>query len=398
MEGASPPATEEENAPIRVLIVINRLTELGGAEGSTALIIDGLQGDSIRFVVVTLHELALSGRERLESRGVVFRQSGSGLISQVRTVATAVREFAPDLIHATLFDADLVSCIVGFSLRVPVLRSIVNTPYEGEAARSARSGRRLDAVRRLDGFLGRHATARFHSISKAAEASAVRSLGIDPAKVVVVPRGRDPEVLGDNTAERRSRVRGRLGLSEDVPVLINVARQDPQKGQLVLLDALARLLSTQSDAVLVVAGRVGPETPRLEAMVQKLGLANQVRFLGVRDDVPDLLCAADVFVFSSLWEGLGGAVLEAMALGVPVVSFAVPAVAEALGGTGVLVPIGDANALGGAVGDLLSDASRRAELSRASRERFDACYTNAVYLAGMTTLYRTTVALAGRHK
>ena len=380
MNGPSPPA-------VRVLLVINRLTELGGAEGSTALIVDGLAGRGVEFVVVTLHDLDLTSRDRLEARGVRFVESGPGFPAQLRCVLREIRRQRPDIIHSTLFDADVVACIAGLLAGVPVVRSIVSTQYGSEAAGAARSRARLEVARLVDRALARYATFRFHAISRAAADAAERALGIVDDHVVLVPRGRDLAALGERTPERCRRVRAELDLADDVPVLINVARHDAQKGQVLLLEAFARVVTGHPNAVLLVAGREGPCTPDLRAAIDRLGLGARVRLLGVRSDVADLLCAADVFVFSSLWEGLGGAVLEAMAMEVPVVTFDVPAVAEALDGTGVLVPIRDTAALATAIDALLADPDRRNDLARRARRSFDARFTITVYLEGMKDLY-----------
>jgi glycosyltransferase involved in cell wall biosynthesis len=383
----SAPPDDEQEGPLRILLVINRFTTLGGAEGSTVLIVDGLQSDAMRFGVVTLHGLDLVNQAALEARGVEFRESGPGFLSQLGTVVAAVREFRPDLIHATLFDAEVVACIAGVVCGVPVIRSVVNTPYGAEAAATARSPRRLALVRRLDGALARYGTFRLHAISAATRESAIRWLGADPDRIVVVPRGRDATALGENTPGRRSRVRHELSIGAEAPVFVNTARQDPQKGQILLLDAFARVVRDLPDAVLLIAGRDGPETPALHARVTALGLDDHVRVLGLRDDVADLLCAADLFVFPSLWEGLGGSVLEAMALGVPVVAFDVPAVAEVLDDAGVVVPMRDTDAFADAILALMAAPATRAALSRRSLDRFLHHYTNASYLAGMRELY-----------
>jgi glycosyltransferase involved in cell wall biosynthesis len=218
---------------------------------------------------------------------------------------------------------------------------------------------------------------------------------VEEDRIDVVPRGRDAAALGECTSERRDATRTRLGIDADAFVLLNAARQDPQKGQTFLLDAFAQVREALPRAVLLIAGREGPETPRLRTQIEELGLDSSVMLLGVRADVPDLLCAADVFAFSSLWEGLGGALLEAMALGLPVVAFDAPAVVETLGGTGITVPLGDAEAMATAILELAGAPDRRAALSRASVERFERCYTNEASLVGMRELYERAIRERG---
>ena len=96
-----------------------------------------------------------------------------------------------------------------------------------------------------------------------------------------------------------------------------------------------------------------------------------------------------------MWEGLGGAVIEAMAMGVPVISFDIPAVVEALGGTGIVVPVGDTRRLGDAIDLALSSPERRAELGQMTKARFDANYTIESTCAAMKHMY-VEVASEGR--
>ena len=122
-----------------------------------------------------------------------------------------------------------------------------------------------------------------------------------------------------------------MGLGDDVPVVLAAARHEYQKGLDVLLDAIASIRRDQPNIVLLLAGRDGNRTAALRYQATRLGLDANVRFLGARDDIPDLMVAADVFVLPSRWEGLPGAVIEAMALETPVVATDLPGVREVLG-------------------------------------------------------------------
>ena len=121
-----------------------------------------------------------------------------------------------------------------------------------------------------------------------------------------------------------------LGLSDTDEVIINLGRQEYAKGQDDLLRATARLAQDRPSLVLLIAGREGHSSSSLRALAGELGIANRVRFLGFREDVGDLLAASDVFAFPSLYEGLGGAVLEAMALSLPIVATRIGPLEEVL--------------------------------------------------------------------
>jgi glycosyltransferase involved in cell wall biosynthesis len=161
-------------------------------------------------------------------------------------------------------------------------------------------------------------------------------------------------------------LRASLAGGGERPIVLTIARLDPQKGHVHLLAAAAEV----PDAVFLLAGE-GGERPRLEAQARALGIAGRVRFLGHRDDVPELLAACDLLVLPSLYEGLPLSVLEAMAAGRPVVATAVGGTDEAVvhGETGLLVPAAAPAALAEAIRHLLGDPVRAARLGQAGRAR-----------------------------
>ena len=164
-----------------------------------------------------------------------------------------------------------------------------------------------------------------------------------------------------------------LDVPHGAPLLLEVARLCDVKGQRELIRALARL--ERHDAVALLAGEDleagGAFRRGLEREAAELGVADRVRFLGHRDDVPALIEAADLFVLPSWVEGLPLGVLDAMARGKPVVAAAAGGTPELVadGETGLLVPPRDADALARALDELLSDPARARRLGEAGRER-----------------------------
>jgi glycosyltransferase involved in cell wall biosynthesis len=207
-------------------------------------------------------------------------------------------------------------------------------------------------------------------------------------KIDVIPRGRDPEALGRRDDARRARVRAELGIGAG-PVVLALARHEHQKGLDVLLDAIDAPGTSLAAATVLVAGREGTETVALHTRSATLPTSADVRFLGYRADVADLLAAADVFVLPSRREGFPGVLVEALALETPIVTTDVPGAREALGSdTALVVPIGDPAALRAAILDTLAAPIAARERAAAGRARFDASFTTAAIARRMADLYR----------
>ncbi|UAB77722.1 glycosyltransferase [Erythrobacter sp. SCSIO 43205] len=166
-----------------------------------------------------------------------------------------------------------------------------------------------------------------------------KGLGIDPAKLSVIPNGIDAQRFISPI---------RQAPSNDRPIILGIGRLSKQKDFITLIDALA-LLNTQPKPVLRIFGR-GSEAwmNRLRARAHAKGVSDQVELLGHVDTVADHLQTADLFVSSSRWEGASNVVLEALAGGTPIVATKAPTgIAEVLAPLGEenLVPVGDAPAL-----------------------------------------------------
>ncbi len=168
------------------------------------------------------------------------------------------------------------------------------------------------------------------------------------------------------------------------------------KNQAELIRAMPAILRQAPNCRLLIAGE-GPLRPSLEALIAELDLAGSVQLLGNRDDIPQLLYVADVFVFPSLFEGHPGALVEAMFAARPIVASAIPVHGETLldGQAGALVPLGDANALAQAIVDLLRNPAHAATLGQCARatalERFDIRHIAAQHEA----LYADVLQLGG---
>ncbi len=186
-----------------------------------------------------------------------------------------------------------------------------------------------------------------------------------PAPITVVNNGIDVQHFVPASDDVRREARVRLGIDRDAIVLISVGRLAAGKGQ----DELIRVLAHVPEAVLVLVGD-GEQREELEGLATEQDVSDRVRFLGDRNDVAEVLCAGDLFVMASVSEGLPLSVLEAMATGLPVLSYDLPGLHSVIvdGVDGRLVPLGDRESLAGAVNELIADQRARSSMGAASRE------------------------------
>jgi glycosyltransferase involved in cell wall biosynthesis len=178
------------------------------------------------------------------------------------------------------------------------------------------------------------------------------------------------EIADLPTDNARERIRERLGFERDDVLLCNIANLYPVKGQIFLIRAVAELAARSPRLRLVVIGR-GELEGRLKAEVESLGLTDVVHFLGFQENARALLPGMDIFVLSSLSEGLPVSVIEAMAAGLPVVASAVGGIPEinALGAEIVLVRSGDADSLAAGLWRLIAAGRFSSTLNRSAAAR-----------------------------
>lgn len=320
--------------------------------------------------------------EELVARGLVrahrvplSRRRPSGLLRAVVGTRRALVAADPDVVvaHNVGVTAAVALAQLTRRRRVPVL-----TVFHGVAAGHYRAGalvlrRGSDAVVVVSRAVG--------------ERLAAAGLRRPP---VVVPNAVTAPELPD-----RDVVRQELGLPADAPTALCAARLVDQKRHDVLLRAWALV---PAPCVLLVAGD-GPNRAALEALHAELGLGDRVRLLGDRRDVPRLLAAADVATLASDWEGLPVFVLEAMAVGRPVVATAVDGLVELLrGGGGALVPPRSPGDLAAALVRLLTDGAARRSASDAAVRTVAQTHDPLVMVRRYDELVRGLVAPSPRSR
>jgi glycosyltransferase involved in cell wall biosynthesis len=200
-------------------------------------------------------------------------------------------------------------------------------------------------------------------------------LHLPARRVTVIPNGFAVEEIAARAAAGR-KVAQRAG--DGTARVFMAARIERAKDHITALKAIALLRRQGREVELCLAGGAVRESAQtsVESLTEELGIRDLVRFLGVRDDVPELMGASDVVVHSTNSEGFGNVVAEAMAAGVPAVATDIPACREVLDGgrCGLLVPRGDPLALAEAIRRIIDDKASRLQLVEAASERVRSHY------------------------
>jgi glycosyltransferase involved in cell wall biosynthesis len=290
-----------------------------------------------------------------------------------------LRELEPDIVHSHSFHANIIARLVGPFAARPVVISTIHNVYEG-------GWLRMLAYRLTNGRC-----ARTTAVSQAATERFVKLKAVTAEKCTVIPNAID---LSEFTPDpsRRKGLRDNLSADEEF-VWLAAGRITAAKDYPNLLRAFARVFK-DGDAFLWVAGEGSErDLQRLRALATELNANGQIKWLGLRRDLPALLDAADGFVSSSAWEGMPLSIAEAMAMEKPVVATDVGGVSELVGETGSLVPPRNCEALGRAMLELMRrPETDRLALGRAARVRIQSSFDLESRIDEWETLYRTSVS------
>ncbi len=376
---------------LKILFVIDSLGT-GGAERDLAETLSQLCRFNVKPIVVSLRPREEGVQADLQRQGFDVRiLNVSGLIGRVVALRKIIRTDRPDVMQTSLFHSDLAGRLAAIGTCVKVISRLANTDYDELRLHDPNINTvRFRLARLIDGWTARHLTHHIYANSNAVKTAAMRDLRVLSEHITVIEGCRDSARLGLPGAQRRKLARARLGFGGDQEVLVTVGRQDYQKGQQYLLEAVAALVSSRPRLVLLVAGRSGDVSEQLERLRERLGLKDHVRFLGHREDIPEILAAADLFVFPSFYEGLPGAVVEAMALGLPIVASDIDPVRETVeeNRNALLVKPASPSELASAIERLLEDRETAQAFGKRGREIFEERFTLAKSLGRLEAFYR----------
>jgi glycosyltransferase involved in cell wall biosynthesis len=377
---------------IGVVALIDVVARIGGAEVLAAELIARLDPDRFDRTLVVYRRLEPGSRERVSQDEVVARLRDAGVrVVQLEgesrwdlrswwPFVRLLRQRRIDVVHSHLFGPNLWAAIWTSVAAVPAFIAHEHTwSYEGRRMRKL-----------LDRWVIATAADAFLAVSEHDARQMREREGIPAQTIRVLPNG-----IGDVDGAAPLDLRSELGLAPGTPLVGSVGLLRPQKDFPTLIRAHATVLERVPGAHLVIAGD-GEMASTLEALVAELGLGDHVTLTGYRPEGAALAAAFDVVANSSTFEGSSLAIIEAMALGRPIVATAVGGSADLLGHgeAGVLVAPSHPEALGVAIAELLDDPQRAARLGERARRRQQAEYAIDVQVRRLEALYREALGLS----
>ena len=358
------------NKKIRVVSLINNLAP-AGAEKVLLQIADNIDKNKFDLSVCCLEKDVTLAKDFEAAGARVFSLGIAGKydITVLWKLYRFLKKGDFDILHTHLSYANILGRIIGRAAGVPAIVSAHHND-RGHLKPILRFLESLtlplaDLVTCVSEEAERSFFGSYNEFSPSALAQKIKHLtiynGIDLKKVEDVQSGIDP------SAKRKE-----LGIGRADPIILNVARLIPLKGHADLISAFGKVVKAMPDAKLIIAGW-GELDGKLKKQTAGLGLEKNILFLGRRDDIYEILKIADVFCLPYNFKEFPGgwmsiAIMEAMAASKPIVITSVPGVERAVidNKTGLVVPMGDAAALAGALLKLLRDPVLAREMGTSS--------------------------------
>jgi glycosyltransferase involved in cell wall biosynthesis len=361
---------------------------IGGAEVLVARMVRGLS-NRYRFIVACLDQVGELGEGLIaEGMDVVCLGRGPGFDWKcVHRLKRLFSDHSVDIVHAhqcTPFAYALATRF--FGRRPPVLLTEHGRFFPDFPRRR----------RMLFNRLLTNSRDRFVAVGSSVRRALIDNEGLPPGRVQIIVNGVSHAVPTCSPAERAT-IRARLGVAEHEIVVVNVARLDPIKDHSTAVRAI-RIAGERDPAIRMLIVGDGPERKAIEQAIRNEQTESRIQMLGLRSDVPELLAASDIFLLTSVSEGIPLTVLEAMGTGVPVVATNVGGLPEIVehGKTGLLAPAGDAAGLADALVLLAKNAELRNHLIAQAKLRLKAEFSEARMIASYDEIYAEMLALSAR--
>jgi glycosyltransferase involved in cell wall biosynthesis len=368
---------------MRIVVVLNSLG-MGGAEKQALAVAEEMvnRGHQVALLVLKLR-LPAEWPTSLQSVSLGMSKSPASFAAALLRARRFLREFEPDLLHSHSFHPNIFARLLKLALPSVQVVSTVHNVYEGGSTRMLLY-RLTDTLARRTVFVSRAAADRF-----------TRLRAVSQSRCVVLPNGIDVAEFAPDPM-RRAAARSALSAGSRF-VWFTAGRLVTAKDLPNLLDAFCQVLRRFPDTELWIAGAPANakgirhsdgKTSLVWLSAMEHGMADRVRWLGLRRDIPALLDAADAFVLASAWEGMPLALGEAMAMEKPVVVTDVGGVRELLGDAGIVVEAKNPEALAEAMSaTMLESRESLAAYGHRARSRIQEQFNLASVIEAWQALY-----------
>lgn len=309
---------------MKILYVITGLG-MGGAENQVANIIDKmvLLGHQVELISITGETIVKPCSKSVAIHELKMNKSPFSIVLSLIKLIKLIKRYEPDVIHSHMVHANILLRLVRIITPIKKLINTAHSNYEG--------GRVLMFLYKYSNFL----TDYFTNVSKDAVNTFKLKNIVKQGQMFCIHNGIDLNKFYFSSISRE-RLRIDLNIEAETKLLLAVGSFNKAKDYPNLLMALKKLLIDTKNVHLIIAGD-GPLKEQIVDMIDNLELKKFVSLLGIRNDIPALMSASDIFILSSEWEGFGLVVAEAMACETPVVATDCGGVKEVLGGFGHLV-------------------------------------------------------------
>lgn len=375
---------DKSGHPLRVLNLTNSMS-VGGAESliynwASLVQTSSILSKKIDIEVCTLSEVGFFGK-KLVDQGVPVHCLETFNVYAPQAIWKIVKFLQGmdyDIIHVHLFPSSLFAS----------LASIVSKKYTWIYTEHNVWNRRRQWkwFKLIDRFIYSRYT-QILGVSTPVQYSLIAWLPELADKTLALPNSVNINRFRLNKSIRITK-RHELGITPEQKLLLFIGRLTEAKGIDVLLRALNTADYWIENSVLLVVGE-GPQNEELKKLGERLNLNHRVRFLGVREDIPALLAAADVFILPSRWEGLPMVILEAMAAGKPIVTSSVGGIPEVIddGKTGLLVPPEDVMSLRNALSQIITEEPYGYDLGNAARRKAEKLFSIEASIQQLIRIY-----------
>jgi glycosyltransferase involved in cell wall biosynthesis len=382
--------------PPSILFILDSLST-GGAEYSTLILASFLKNKIYwRVKVLYLKKKSPSyNPSEFGLHGNTINLTNINWFVKWFSLIRYIRVWEPSIVHSVLLYSNFFARLVKLFNRKPVfIESLVNRTYDPFRFLDPKVNiRALKILRWFDGWSQGWGVDLFHAVTHDIATHFNKETRTPLDRIKVVHRGRsvDASSLTDLQLEA---IRKDMGLERNTFIFLTAGRHEYQKAQLILLKAFLEFRTSYAGpSVLLIAGREGSQTTELKNFIADHSLADSVKILGHRNDLNHLFTISDVFILPSLFEGIGGVLIEAQAYGLPLICSDLPGLKEVIetNENALVVPAGNIISLSNAMLKIATQPDLRLKFSKRGRQIFSERFKEGISHNKMLSFYMDAI-------